>query len=282
MFTYIDDNIMKLLCEKKRLIHLDKKGRKLSCGNPRGKPYLSMVGPVPLPVMVAGSEEVFSWYAFTRRSELSHIYEVADAVKERGLKDLWPLVSSFMSVSSLLVYGPFSDASQPLVRLHSCCLTSDVLGSRRCECGPQLYTSMERIVEEGKGALVYLASHEGRGIGLWAKAVTYVLQDMGQDTYQANESLGLPADSRNFFDAGVVLKAMRPEGDGIRLLSNNLLKKQHLEESGVKVVEMEPLVCGVTHHNRRYLTSKKEHGHQIPEEALLGPDEGSKEPAGEQ
>ena len=268
MFAYIDDNILKLLCEQKKLIHLDAQGNPLLCENDQGAPYLSMVGPVPLPMMVAGKEEIFSWYAFTRRSELRQIYEVADRVKEKGLKDLWPLIGSYMAVNSLLLYGPFSSASHPLVRIHSSCLTSDVLGSRRCECGPQLHRAREMIVEEGCGAILYMASHEGRGIGLWAKAVTYLLQDMGQDTYQANESLGLPADSRDFSEAGVVLRALRPDGDGIRLLSNNTLKKQHLEKVGVSVVRMEPLVCGITDHNRLYLLSKREHGHLIPAVAL--------------
>lgn len=265
MFTYIDDSIYSMLCDEKKIFHVDRAGRTLSCEKAFGSPFLSVMGPVPMPILVSGKEEVFSWYVFARRSELKQIYDVADKVKQKGLKDLWPLISSYMAVNSVLLYGDFQSASQPLVRLHSSCLTSDVLGSRRCECGPQLHTAMENIVEEGAGALIYMASHEGRGIGLWAKAVTYILQDMGQDTYQANESLGLPTDSRDFTEAGLVIRAMRPEGDGIRLLSNNLLKKEHLEREGVDVVEMVPLVCGVTDYNRRYLRSKKEHGHLIPE-----------------
>jgi len=268
MFTYIDDSIYSLLCDKKKLFHVHRDGQIVSCEKTDGTPFLSIMGPVPLPVKVSGEERVFSWYVFARRSELNQIHEVAERVKKNGLKDLWPLVSSFMAVNSMLVYGDFAEAESPLVRVHSSCLTSDVLGSRRCECGPQLHKALEMIVEEGCGALIYMASHEGRGIGLWAKAVTYLLQDMGQDTYQANESLGLPADSRDFTEAGLIIKALRPEGDSIRLLSNNMLKKEHLEKEGVKVAEMQSLVCGITQYNKRYLKSKREHGHLIPDGVL--------------
>lgn len=272
MFAYIDESIGELLCGEHKIRHLDKEGRDLGCP-PEGQPYLSMIGPVPLPVLVRGEEVVFRWYPFVRRSELAHIEQVAEQVRRGGLKDLWPLVSSYMVVNSVLAYGPFEQASKPLVRVHSTCVTSDIFGSRRCECGPQLHTAMEKIVSEGAGAVVYMAGHEGRGIGLWAKAVTYLLQDMGQDTYQANESLGLPADSRSFEDAGVVLRAMRPHGDGIRLLTNNPLKQRDLEAAGVEIVALEPLVCGLTDHNRRYLAAKAAHGHKIPMDFLLSESE---------
>ena len=265
MFSYIDETIVKVLCDEGKLVHLGRDGTVFSCDKEPDTPYLSMVGPVPLPVKVEGHEQVFSWYAFVRRSELKQIEQVAEKVRSDQLKDLWPLVSSYMAVNSALIYGDFEKVSKPLVRVHSSCMTSDIWGSLRCECGPQLTEAMRRIVAEGAGALIYMTSHEGRGIGLWAKAVTYILQDMGQDTYQANVSLGLPEDSRDFLDAGVVLRAMRPEGDGIRLLSNNLLKKTDLEKAGVQVAEMVPLVCGVTRYNRRYLKSKQEKGHRIPE-----------------
>lgn len=268
MFSYLDDNIGKLLCDSGKLMHLDRQGRELGCIDDGSRPYLSMIGPVPLPVELDGSEQVFEWYPFVRRSELRHIEQAAEKVRSDRLKDLWPLLNSYMAVNSLLVFGEFATASRPLVRVHSSCMTSDVWGSMRCECGPQLRAAMRRIVEEGVGAVVYMTSHEGRGIGLWAKAVTYILQDMGQDTYQANVSLGLPEDSRDFVDAGVVLRAVRPQGDGIRLLSNNPLKKTDLEKTGIQVASLEPLVCGLTRYNRRYLNAKKSKGHQIPEGIL--------------
>jgi len=269
MFAYIDERINELLCHEQKIAHLDRQGRPLGCPA-TGQPFLSMIGPVPIPIWVRDREVTFQWYPFVRRSDLAGIEAAADKVRKDRLRDLFPLVSSYMAVNSLLSYGPFATAIKPLVRVHSSCLTSDVLGSRRCECGPQLHHAMELIVDEGCGALVYMAGHEGRGIGLWAKAVTYLLQDMGQDTYQANESLGLPADSRSFEDAGVALRALRPDGDGIRLLTNNPIKRQQLETAGVVIAAVEPLVCGLTEHNRRYLESKRLHGHAIPEGFLKG------------
>ena len=103
-----------------------------------------------------------------------------------------------------------------------------------------------------------------QGIGLWAKAITYLLQDQGQDTYQANKSLNLPEDSRDFTDAAVVLRYLLA-GEPVRLLSNNPDKRRHLEQGGQTVSEIVPLVVGVNEHNIRYLRAKKEKGHQLSE-----------------
>ena len=187
-------------------------------------------------------------------------------------RDLVPLLSTYMQVSSVLVHGgeAFVAADAPLVRVHSCCMTSDVFGSRRCECGPQLHAAFRQIVDEGAGAVVYMSSHEGRGIGLWAKAVTYLLQDMGQDTYEANTALGLPEDSRDFIDAAVVLRALRPDNPRIRLATNNPLKVDDLTRGGIEIVERVPLVVGFGQFNLRYMKAKREKGHEIPEDALHG------------
>jgi GTP cyclohydrolase II len=124
------------------------------------------------------------------------------------------------------------------------------------------------VVAEGVGAVVYMSSHEGRGIGLWAKAVTYLLQDMGQDTYQANTALGLPEDSRDFTDAAVVLRALRPAHRRIRLLTNNPLKIADLERCGLEVAEVSPLVVGFAPTNLGYMKAKRDKGHLIPEDAF--------------
>jgi GTP cyclohydrolase II len=116
--------------------------------------------------------------------------------------------------------------------------------------------------------VIYLSSHEGRGIGLWAKAVTYLLQDRGQDTYQANTALGLPEDSRDFKDAAVVLRALRPGHRQVRLLTNNPLKVQDLERGGLEITERTPLVVGLTRQNEGYLKAKRDKGHLIPEDAF--------------
>ncbi|MFH2006696.1 MAG: GTP cyclohydrolase II [bacterium] len=267
MFSYIDPSVVELLLSQKVLRHVDADGRPLPEGSEA--PYLSILGPVPLPISLEdGSEAPFRWYAFVRHSEYGLIREVAARVRRSDTQDLVPLLSTFMQVSSLLTHGEFERAEAPLVRVHSCCMTSDVFGSRRCECGPQLHESFRRIVDEGVGGVVYMSSHEGRGIGLWAKAVTYLLQDMGQDTYEANASLGLPEDSRDFLDAAVILRALRPDYRGVRLLTNNPLKVADLTRGGIEVRETVPLVVGFTEHNVRYMQAKREKGHEIPDAAL--------------
>ena len=126
----------------------------------------------------------------------------------------------------MLVIGEPGD--NPLVRVHGNCLTGDVFGSERCDCGPQLASAINRIDEEASGGyLIYMAGHEGRGIGLWAKA-RHLLQDAGENTYQANRSLGLPDDCRDFTDAAVLLKHFVGV-KAFRLLTNNPKK---LEEFG--------------------------------------------------
>ena len=120
-------------------------------------------------------------------------------------------------------------------------------------------------LEEGNGAVIYMSGHEGRGIGLWAKAVTYLLQDDGQDTFEANVSLGLPEDSRDFTDAAVVLRYLLSQ-HSIRLLSNNPHKRAHLEQGGQTVSATVPLVSGICEHNVRYLRSKRKKGHALPDE----------------
>jgi GTP cyclohydrolase II len=268
MFSYIDPSIVSLLLREKVLRHVDKHGHDQDSGCD-APPYLSLLGPVPLPITLdSGEEALFQWHAFVRHSEYGLIKEVAARVRADETRDLVPLLSTYMQVSSILTYGDFATAEAPVVRVHSCCMTSDVFGSRRCECGPQLHEAFRRAVAEGAGAVIYMSSHEGRGIGLWAKAVTYLLQDMGQDTYEANTALGLPEDSRDFTDAAVVLHALRGDNAAIRLLTNNPLKVEDLQKGGVEIRETVPLVVGFTEHNLRYMKSKKSKGHEIPDDAL--------------
>jgi GTP cyclohydrolase II len=140
----------------------------------------------------------------------------------------------------------------PLVRLHSECLTGDVFGSARCDCGPQLREAVERIAERG-GVLLYLRQ-EGRGIGLYNKLDAYALQDQGLDTYAANTALGLPEDARDYTAAAQMLKAL-----GIAeldLLSNNPDKAGQLRDLGIDVRDRVPTGVFTTAHNVRYLRAK--------------------------
>jgi GTP cyclohydrolase II len=150
------------------------------------------------------------------------------------------------------VLGDPAPGSVPLVRLHSECLTGDVFGSARCDCGPQLREAVERIAERG-GVLLYLRQ-EGRGIGLYNKLDAYALQDQGLDTYEANAALGLPEDARDYTAAAQMLRAL-----GITeldLLSNNPDKAEQLRSLGVSVHDRVPTGVFTTAHNVRYLRAK--------------------------
>ncbi|MGY1777676.1 GTP cyclohydrolase II [Geodermatophilus sp. SYSU D00804] len=143
----------------------------------------------------------------------------------------------------------------PLVRPHSECLTGDVLGSQRCDCGPQLREAAERIADEG-GFLLYLRQ-EGRGIGLYAKLDAYALQDAGLDTYEANRALGRGEDERDYTAAAQMLQALG--ADRVRLLSNNPDKAAQLELLGVAVTERVPTGVHLSAANARYLAVKRDH-----------------------
>jgi GTP cyclohydrolase II len=269
MFSYVDPRIKAELVAKGLLFSIDEHGQRCSATGPSAQPYISLVGPIPLPVRLTKSRhKSFQWYAWVAHSDLGRIEQAVAEVRSRGPTHLQALLTNHLAVNSVLIFGDLGRTDHPLVRVHSNCLTGDVFGSMRCDCGPQLHAAITKICAEGAGIIVYMASHEGRGIGLWAKAITYLLQDGGEDTYHANERLGLPADSRDFGDAGRVLRFFLGPKPVIRLLGNNPLKRVALEAQGIQVLEQEPLVVGVSSYNARYLKSKQLHGHLIPEEAL--------------
>lgn len=151
-----------------------------------------------------------------------------------------------------IVLGDPAPGTTPLVRLHSECLTGDVFGSARCDCGPQLREAVERIAERG-GVLLYLRQ-EGRGIGLYNKLDAYALQDQGLDTYEANTALGLPEDARDYTAAAQMLRALGIEE--LDLLSNNPDKAGQLRSLGAVVRERVPTGVFTTPHNVRYLRAK--------------------------
>jgi 3,4-dihydroxy 2-butanone 4-phosphate synthase/GTP cyclohydrolase II len=169
-----------------------------------------------------------------------------------------------------LVHGDVSGDAPVLVRVHSECLTGDAFGSRRCDCGPQLQESLQRIVTEGRGIVVYLRGHEGRGIGLLAKLQAYQLQDGGRDTVDANLDLGLPADARHYGAASQILRDLGVAS--VRLLTNNPDKVAALEEYGIPVAERVPLTPRPNDHNIAYLLTKRDRmGHVLPD-LDAGPD----------
>ena len=154
-----------------------------------------------------------------------------------------------------LVLGDIADVDSPLVRVHSECLTGDLMGSLRCDCGSQFQTSLEMIGEEGGGIFIYLRGHEGRGIGLGKKLRAYNLQDQGLDTVDANLEQGLPVDSRDYYFAAKILQDLGVTK--IRLLTNNPKKKSELEDEGIDIVLRVPLETAPTEENKRYLETKK-------------------------
>jgi GTP cyclohydrolase II len=265
MFSYIDPTIRSRLVEQGKLIRIDATGATLAPDQVGSAPgaTLNVLGPIPLPMDVGGKRETFQWYAFVRHTELAEANRIADALRGRGEQHLFSVLSNNMSVNSVLVMGDLRAADNPLVRVHSCCLTGDVFGSMRCECGPQLDRAFKRIEAEGTGAVIYMSGHEGRGIGLWAKAITYMLQDAGEDTYQANRSLGLPDDSRDFGDAAAMLLHLRGGDKPIRLMSNNPKKHKDLRAGGLSHIQPEAHVTGVSAANQRYLKAKRGWGHLI-------------------
>ena len=267
MFTYLDPKVRTRLIEQGSLVRINAVGERVDSSadaSVPGEQTLDILGPIPMPVSLAGERELeLQWYAVVRSTELASVDELATGLREQGRQHLFAVLTSSMVVNSVLLYGDPLSAEAPLVRVHSSCLTGDVFGSQRCECGPQLLSAVDRIAAEPHGgAIIYMAGHEGRGIGLWAKAATYILQDSGEDTYQANRSLGLPDDSRDFSDAAALLLYFF--GDrALRLLTNNPKKIADLKAGGLGNITAVKHVVGVGEWNRRYLAAKRDWGHGI-------------------
>jgi len=266
LFAYLDPTIRKKLLADGTLIRVDARGRLI----PEDKRHkgeditINILGPIPIPLDIDNKEVMFSWYPFVRHTELDKAEEIAAQLRTQADQNLFALLSSHMSVNSALVWGEMRTAKNPLIRVHSSCLTGDVFGSKRCECGPQLLAATHRIyANESGGAVIYMSGHEGRGIGLWAKAVTYLLQDGGQNTYQANRTLGLPDDSRDFSDAATMLLYLMGGDRPFKLLSNNPKKLDDLHERGLSKITPIKHVTGINKWNARYLQAKREWGHTL-------------------
>ena len=270
MFSHIDPTVRERLITQGKLIRIDADGQTTDPNHAPepGARALSILGPIPLPLERHGRHYETTWYASVRHTELSKTQELADELRERDGQRSFAVMASAIAVNSVLLLGDSQEWENPLVRIHSSCLTGDVFGSERCECGPQFISALERIADDAAGGMiVYMSGHEGRGIGLWAKAATYLLQDAGENTYQANRSLGLPDDSRDFSDAASLIKyflGAKP----FRLLTNNPKKVDDLKALGLTNITPVKHVCGVGESNKEYLEAKREWGHKFSSDDL--------------
>jgi len=233
----LEPNVLSLLRDKIKLIHTE------------SEDAIYLVGPIQLPVNLDGETVVFQWYAWLRQEKVNEDYESI-------IKNLASTNLAEMQQSSVLVYGNFEQSESAIIRLHSICHTGDIFGSKRCDCGFQLKQSMKNIVSYGTGALFYLANHEGRGIGLFSKAMAYILQENGYDTVEANKSLGFLNDYRNYDDAILVLKALRQKP--VILMTNNPEKLEAFNKAGMEIEGRMPLWGDVSEYNKQYLQTKIE------------------------
>lgn len=161
-----------------------------------------------------------------------------------------------------LVYGDIDDGENVLVRVHSECLTGDVFGSLRCDCGPQLDAALAAVAAEGRGVVLYMRGHEGRGIGLMHKLQAYQLQDDGADTVDANLALGVPADARDYGQGAQILVDLGVKS--MRLLTNNPAKRIGLDGYGLAIVDRVALPIRPNSENLRYLRTKRDRmGHEL-------------------
>lgn len=186
----------------------------------------------------------------------------ADMPTEYGHFRIVPFRQKSNGLEHVVLYkGQWKEDEPLMVRMHSSCMTGDIFGSSRCDCGEQLHQAMRMIEKEGKGMVVYL-SQEGRGIGLMNKIAAYRLQEQGDDTVDANIHLGFQPDEREY---GVGAQILREMGVGkIRLITNNPVKRVGLESYGLEIVENIPIVVQPNEYNRRYLETKKTRmGHKL-------------------
>ncbi|MGG1571924.1 GTP cyclohydrolase II [Fictibacillus sp. NRS-1165] len=241
----LESKVLSILEDKIQLIKTSEEGG------------IYLVGPIRLPVNLYGETVVFRWYCWLQRDIITDDYEeIIEKLSSDNLAEY--------QQSSVLVYGDFEYNEDALIRMHSICHTGDIFGSKRCDCGFQLKQSMKMIKEHGTGALFYLANHEGRGIGLFSKAMAYVLQENGYDTVEANLNLGFVDDSRNYEDAIHVLKVLRKKP--VTLITNNPKKLEALKNSGMHLSGRTPLWGDVSEFNENYLKTKVARSGHLQEE----------------
>lgn len=220
--------------------------------------YIS--GPAVLPIKIEQRVYKFNWYCWFTSTQLP---DSVDSLFE----NLSSLDLSKMQQSSVLTYGNFANASDPLVRFHSICHTGDIFNSQKCDCGFQLRKSLKMIIDSGCGALFYLADQEGRSIGLFNKNLAYFLQQKGVDTFEANSILGFEADNRNYSEAIALLKYFR--GDkSLNLITNNPDKIRQFVTNGINIKSVIPLWGNISEYNEFYIDTKISKGGHLASNQL--------------
>lgn len=220
---------------------------------------LCLVGPITLPVQLDDQTVTFKWYSWL---ELDGSF-----LKDNLLESLTQANLASLQQSSVLVFGDFNQSKEALIRMHSICHTGDIFGSKRCDCGFQLRQSMKMVVENGSGAIFYLANHEGRGIGLFSKSLAYLLQQEGFDTVEANQALGFEDDHRSYEEAIRVLKELRQKP--VTLITNNPKKLEALRKHGLTADKNIPLWGDLSEYNKHYLSTKVHKSGHIPLEERM-------------
>ncbi|WIY58763.1 GTP cyclohydrolase II [Bacillus arachidis] len=208
--------------------------------------YIYLFGPVDLPIYIEDSVVNFKWYTWFKQNEKWS--------KEELINKLPALKHNEIQQSSILTYGDIENDMYLKVRFHSICHTGDIFGSQKCDCGAQLRSSLKKIYENNSGALFYLSNHEGRGIGLFSKAMAYSLQQRGLDTVEANLALGHGEDTRNYTESVEILKYLRSKP--IILLTNNPTKIDFLTKNGIEVLKSERIIVDYNEHNKKYIKAK--------------------------
>lgn len=217
--------------------------------------FVQLFGPVRFPLSIeANSKQNFNWYVWNETKKHLDFTELLDFLKDNGANK---------NYNSFLTYGDFANSDNPLVRVHSCCFTGDIMYSTRCDCGQQIKKSIELIVNNGSGAIAYLSNHEGRGIGLYAKAITHQIQDKFKlDTFESCNVINFEGERRTFEDLGIIINYLR-DCKGITLLSNNPEKINGLVKDGVKITAIQPLDGFENEDNINVLNQKKRRAEKI-------------------
>ncbi|GIE82717.1 riboflavin biosynthesis protein RibBA [Actinoplanes philippinensis] len=209
-------------------------------------------------------EELIAYLRFREGSQVERVVETVLPTEHGVFTAVGYRAAADDGEHVALVFGDLGDGEDVLVRVHSECLTGDVFGSRRCDCGPQLDAALERVAAAGRGVVLYMRGHEGRGIGLLHKLQAYQLQDRGFDTVDANLELGLPADARDYGIGAQILVDLGIRS--MRLLTNNPAKRAGLEGYGLRVTGREELPVRLHPENVRYLRTKRDRmGHLFAE-----------------